>query len=813
MRWRGHHILRSIVVVLALAVAGIANSQQQNPRDDPFLAMMGDLRLSAEANDAARFIDLLDRAFEVLIDDPRLSTMDRIQALGGIVALSQRVQDPDAYLRSETALLAYAEQALGTDHQITISARGRLVTALMVANRMRDAEAVAALGPTSSDGRSIFNALRGQRLMDEGRYQDAAEVFERELKEDIQRHGPNVPARAPLLMLLSEAYLGAGQPGLARDALAPAYQWSLAGHYDAETTAQIALSFGRALSGAEDHEQAKRVLSAALRQSEQELGQRHRTSLMLGLVYANAHGNAGEFWRFQELRLRHFGLARGAGLVPLEMATMLENHAELLGNLGQDAEAETVWRELIALSLTAPEIDPLVRARALQNLGTLALKTQSFDRARTYLAQASDLFETVLGAGDLQTLRAKSEFIKVPRANPAFSAQEIALYERLFTQEAGSSLESSEVDQAFSQDGHNVLRRLQSGERVYEQRVTDAEMDILFALAEAEAEADPALTLTALLARIDLARHLTAAARLEEALTQTDIARRALEAAPDETTLLGAESLFVTRARILNALGRHADALADLETAVTFAEKARRWIDGSGAAPFDTVRPDLFGGSGWILADAAWRFSDIKNVAEPGSLMAQAFEAVQVAGLGDASRALARSQARFLRQDPDIAPVIADYEKAILAAAQTQARLVQNPDAAMFASLGQGAGLDDADARLRAVAPDYFDHLNPSAVGVDAVQDILLPDEALVLIAPASGEGLDGHDPHGLVFAITRDASAWARIPLSTRELAIAISRLHRQLDQREPYRTAGLLRAPVDPNASPAASAQVLFD
>lgn len=791
------------VAVLATIIAFSAQSDQSDPSRDALFEVMRELRNSAEANEVERFMGLLNRAVEGIAADQRLGPTERIRALAGIVILSQEMADPTAYLRSEAALLDYAEEAFGPDHELAISSRGRLVTALMQANRLSDAERIAASGPTSPDGRSIFKALKAQRLIGDGKYLEAAGILEAELDDDIRRNGVDYPDRASLLMLIADAYLRAGRPDFAHDRLAPAYKWNADGLYDPLTSAHIALSYGRALSESGQHDHAKQILSMALAQAERHLGPKHRTSLAIGLVLANAHGHAGEFWRYQELRLRHFRSARDADLSPIELAVTLENHAQLLVDLGQATQAESVLHELIALSARATDIDPLVTARAFQELGSIALKRQSLEEARGLFKQAVELFETILGADDLLTLRAKTDLIKVPTRNLAFSEEELQFFSKLSDGPAHAV-----SDEAPSALVRSLLHRLQNGERLFEQRFTAADIEVLFAWADAEAKASPSMTLEAILARRDLARYLEKAKRFDEALDQTDMAKDAFGSAANEAAILGFESLFETRARILIGLSRHDEALMDLETAFAFAQDARRWIDVSGAAPFETVRHDLFGQSGWHFADAAWHLAKTKEPERAETLLTDAFWAVQVSGLGDASRALARSHGRVMRQDPETAAAIEHYETAVLDASKNFALRVETSSGALSA-----ASLDQADARLRAVAPDYFDHLSPSPVRLEEVQNTLSEHEALVLIAPAGGDGLDNRDPQGLVFAVTRNAKAWARIPVSTRELALDFARFHRELDQRDPYTMASMVRAPVDPNAPTSASGRGLFD
>lgn len=101
--------------------------------------------------------------------------------------------------------------------------------------------------------------------------------------------------------------------------------------------------------------------------------------------------------------------------------------------------------------------------------------------------------------------------------------------------------------------------------------------------------------------------------------------------------------------------------------------------------------------------------------------------------------------------------------------------------------LAASARLDTAATALRAAAPRVFSVLRPEPVPVEAfagrggTRPLLRGDEALVLLypgMPANG----GEISRGVVFAVTRERSAWAEIPLDGFDLVSAIEDLRFQL-------------------------------
>ena len=98
-----------------------------------------------------------------------------------------------------------------------------------------------------------------------------------------------------------------------------------------------------------------------------------------------------------------------------------------------------------------------------------------------------------------------------------------------------------------------------------------------------------------------------------------------------------------------------------------------------------------------------------------------------------------------------------------------------------------GDALSAAAARLQTELPALFATLRPEPVALTEVMGtrgtpaLLREDEALVLLFPGMPEAR-GQMSRGIVFAATRESSAWAEIPMDGADLAAAVTELHGQL-------------------------------
>ncbi|MDP3495563.1 MAG: CHAT domain-containing protein, partial [Hyphomonadaceae bacterium] len=198
-----------------------------------------------------------------------------------------------------------------------------------------------------------------------------------------------------------------------------------------------------------------------------------------------------------------------------------------------------------------------------------------------------------------------------------------------------------------------------------------------------------------------------------------------------------------------------------------------------------------------MLTRADWIVAKLRPT-EAAALRAEAFEAVQRVASSSAADAMTRSAARRL----------ADSVGAGEAEIQWRASLDRidwlNSEIATAATLGTSGDtkrtrlLDElasqiklrkeAESRLAAKSPAYFDMLKSEPVTIDDLQAtsgvnarLLGDDEALILLNPGAAWLPEGQR-RGLVFVVTKQKVAWAEIPLSPEELGSEVRTLHNQL-------------------------------
>ena len=169
------------------------------------------------------------------------------------------------------------------------------------------------------------------------------------------------------------------------------------------------------------------------------------------------------------------------------------------------------------------------------------------------------------------------------------------------------------------------------------------------------------------------------------------------------------------------------------------------------------------------------------------ALRGEAFLMAQWAAQSEVARALAQTSARFGTGDAALARLVRERQDM---AAQWQAS-----DASLSAALAkppaQRGGADDRarqrmvemdariaeiDRRLAIEFPGYFALATPAPLSLVETGKLLGDDEALVVL-------LAGHVEETFVFAVTREATEWRRVPLGRAALAEKVAALRKGLD------------------------------
>ncbi len=168
------------------------------------------------------------------------------------------------------------------------------------------------------------------------------------------------------------------------------------------------------------------------------------------------------------------------------------------------------------------------------------------------------------------------------------------------------------------------------------------------------------------------------------------------------------------------------------------------------------------------VALSAQTASDIKiePVPSPDVLRSEAFEAAQYAAISAAAAALDKTTARFAAGDGPLAVLEQERDKKLaeIEAVDRQfSALIERgapvPEDERRALTQRRATLrsevDAIEAKIAKDFPQYFDMTRPKALDIAAVQKLLNPDEAMVVILVS--------DDASYTWAVTREGSTWSR--------------------------------------------------
>lgn len=190
---------------------------------------------------------------------------------------------------------------------------------------------------------------------------------------------------------------------------------------------------------------------------------------------------------------------------------------------------------------------------------------------------------------------------------------------------------------------------------------------------------------------------------------------------------------------------------------------------------------------------------DRSNPADGGPQVAlsRAFEVVQLAHPSSAASAISESAGRALTAREGNGSLfdawtaardeLAVIDDAIRSAAATASGDDADRSQLLAARRAATTRLASAAAALRRASPGVFSVLRPEPVSLAALAGetgqapLLREDEALVLLYPGD-PAARGSMSRGTVFAVTREGSAWAEIPLDGADLAAAVERVRFQL-------------------------------
>jgi CHAT domain-containing protein len=199
-----------------------------------------------------------------------------------------------------------------------------------------------------------------------------------------------------------------------------------------------------------------------------------------------------------------------------------------------------------------------------------------------------------------------------------------------------------------------------------------------------------------------------------------------------------------------------------------------------------------------------------KPTDRPDALKLEAFFAIQRSLQSAGGFAMSHSAALTAATAAGVGPQAQTYDSALQERDELDSQFSKVPSdrvelrASLTASRTQvSAKIAQLATELRTKAPLYWNYRNPKLVSIAELQSksgadamLLHDDEALIVFMAGTG------GDKGLVFAVSKEQAAWARIGMSGDELTAAVTKLRRQIDP-EGY---GLQQAAATEHTTPGA-------
>jgi CHAT domain-containing protein/Tfp pilus assembly protein PilF len=435
-----------------------------------------------------------------------------------------------------------------------------------------------------------------------------------------------------------------------------------------------------------------------------------------------------------------------------DLATALNNLAQIQADQGHDDEAEPLYKRAIALMEKGGGLDSVEIAPVLNNLAALDQRQSRYAEAEPLFRRALAIREKALprehpdvgqSLNNLATFDVKQEHYA--EAEPLFQ-RALAIY-----QKAGGP-EHPAVATLLNNLGQ-LYRDLD--------RDADAEAPIKRSLAIREKvlgvdHPDVARSLNNLAGLYEHQQRYAEA----EPLYRRALAIRERALGPDHPDVATSSANF---AYFLYEAGRTADALPLAEKTLAGNRVQSR-----------VVLPILFAARAQSLLPGDKALDEALAAIQRGN---QSSAASAVNKLAVRLAAGSDRLAELVRKDQDLATEAEALDKAVMAAVSRQsgprdAAAEQRNRVRLVAIAGERTGLQKA---LAVEFPDYAALSNPLPLTVKEIQPLLSADEAMVLYAVL--------DKQSHVIAITREGVDWEEIPLGASELAQKLAAFRRGLD------------------------------
>ncbi|WP_219893401.1 CHAT domain-containing protein [Aquisediminimonas profunda] len=295
--------------------------------------------------------------------------------------------------------------------------------------------------------------------------------------------------------------------------------------------------------------------------------------------------------------------------------------------------------------------------------------------------------------------------------------------------------------------------------------------------------------------KLDLAANLFAQGRLEEseAAYRDSLSISGLPPATREQVQIFAGFLALKQSA-------YARGMADYRTVCrASAEQAAQAARGSRATFTATHSDEALRDCAIRQALADWDWAQAgggeASSDTPDALRDEAFMAAQLARSDPSAQALAKAGARAVASRSGVGAQLIEYDQAIAERDRLGAAPPEDWLNALYVPFPaeQQSRLDQLNARiavlsgqLSTAAPRFWDLRFPQPLSIAAIRarsgpdaNLLRPDETVIsFMIPSDGR-------QGLVFAVSKDAAAWARLPFDRAELVSMINALRAQIDPR----------------------------
>jgi CHAT domain-containing protein/tetratricopeptide (TPR) repeat protein len=508
--------------------------------------------------------------------------------------------------------------------------------------------------------------------------------------------------------------------------------------------------------------QARRAVEPTNGRSSQPNALANMIDAGLGYIYIRQ----GRYAEAEPLVTRAYERAQRSS-EPLEILTATEAMAMLYRAQGRFTEAEPLTLRVLEEYERRDGRNGASTISAVSGLAVLYFRQGRYADAEPLMSRAYEGQRQSSGDNDPVTLQTLGNLATVRMLLGRYNEAE-----PLFRQ----ALQGFERLQG--PNGPDVLLILNNMSGIYSRTGRFAEAEPLAARAVAGSERafgrDSALRSEFLFGQGELYRLSGQAARAEAPLRSAfDIAQRTTGPSSPQTI---AAALSLTHAR-LQTRGTGDAVLAPARAAVS-GLRARR-IAGENdrnSEGYALTIQDAY----TDLADAAWVSSTARTRAQVTN---EAFTALQDATGGPADRAIVQMAVRHVAdaQAPGLGALVRErsqLEEQWLATGSQQSRLegaTQGDGSADLSRLQAErqrieSRLNAVDARLRAEFPEYFALIRPEALDVNAVRQLLAPDEAILMVVPTQ------FGTH--VVGVTNAGVTWVRSDWTAEQVSTAVRRL-----------------------------------